>query len=247
MMRRAVVLSLLAVAAAHADVLSDAKAAEARCDPAAALKLYLQLSAAQPESAWVLQKVAQQYSDLVESQPNEDAKRSYAQEAVAYARRAEKLAPDNAVDVLSVAVAEGKLALYSDMKTKVGFGRQIHDETLRAIALDPKYAWAHDILGQWETSVAGVTHMERFFLNTLFGGFPNASYAGAISELKLATELEPEELTHWIELGFAYKAAGKPAEARAAFQHGLAMPATKVEHPIEQQRARTALAALTSH
>jgi tetratricopeptide (TPR) repeat protein len=205
-----------AVAADLPALLAEASAAEARLDSVRALELFLQADAARPGDADILQKIAKQYSDLVPDQPTKEAKRDYATRALAYARRSHDLAPNNAVHVLALAICHGHLAVVGDARTKVEMSRLIKEDAERALRLDPGYAWAHHILGRWHYEVAGLNGVARFFANLLYGGIPPASYAEGITHLRRATELDPAELNHWLDLGFAYAAAGRTAEARAS-------------------------------
>jgi tetratricopeptide (TPR) repeat protein len=242
-------LGLLGLAAplraAEADQLvREALAAETRLDSRAALRLYEQAGAARPNDAFILQKIARQYSDLVTEQPDTAAKKRYAQTALDYARRAVDLKPGDPVNVLSLAVCHGKLAVYSDTKTKIRYSRLVKEDAERALALDPNYAWAHHLLGRWHYEVADLGATSKFFVRLLYGGLPPASLAEGIRHLRRATELEPDELNHWLELGFAHAAAGEFDAARAEWARGLAMPSRGKHDEPAKQRARAALAAL---
>jgi Flp pilus assembly protein TadD len=230
-------------AADASKLLREAAAAEASLDVRRALELYQQADAAQPQDAFILQKIARQYSDLVVDQATNEARRDYANRALGYAERAVALAPNNAECVLSLGVCYGKLAVYSDTREKVRYSRLIKESAERALALDPNYAWAHHLLGRWHYEVADLGAAARFFVKLIYGGLPPADRAEAVRSLRRATELEPTELNHWLELGFAYAAAGQPAEARRAWEKGLAMP-VRAKHDASQQRAREALAKL---
>lgn len=231
--------------AADADALvREALAAEARLDSRAALQLYEQADAARPDDAFILQKIARQYSDLVVEQPDIEAKRRYARTALGYAQRAVALQPDEAVNVLSLAVCHGKLAVYSDPKTKIRYSRLVKEEAERALALDPHYAWAHHLLGRWHYEVADLGTTAKLFVRLLYGGLPPASFDEGLRHLRRATELEPDELNHWLELGFAHAAAGQPDAARSAWTRGLAMPSRGKHDEPAKQRARAALAPL---
>lgn len=232
------------VAAEPAPLVQAALAAETRLDSAGALRLFLQADAARPHDAFILQKIARQYSDLVVDQPDAEAKKRYAQTALDYAQRAVALKPDDAVNVLSLAVCHGKLAVYSDTPTKIRYSRLVKEEAERALALDPHYAWAHHLLGRWHCEVAALGATSKFFVRLFYGGLPPASFDEGIRQLQRATELEPGELNHWLELGFAYAAAGRPAAARTQWVHGLAMPARGKHDEPAKQRAREAMARL---
>jgi predicted Zn-dependent protease len=224
------------------DLVRDGLAAEARLDSARALALFRQADAAKPNDAFILQKIAKQYSDLVPDQATDAAKREFATHGLEYAQRSFALEPTNAVYALSLAICHGHLALVSDIRTKVEYSRVIKDETERALQLDPNYAWAHHMLGRWNYELASLGRTARFFARIFYGGIPPASVDEGINQLRRATELEPDELNHWIDLGFAYAAAGRKPEARENWAHGLAMPNRGKHDPAAKKRAREALA-----
>lgn len=227
-----------------ADLLDEARRAERARDPGRALLLYLDAERERPQDAFVLQKIAQQYSDLVVAQPTNEAKKRFAQNALGYAQRAVDLDPQNPVNVLSLAICHGKIAVYSDNRAKVKYSRLVKAEAERALALAPDYAWAHHVLGRWHHEVAALSGSERFFVRLFYGGLPDASGAEAIAHLQRAVELEADELNHHLELGFAYAAAGRMQEARASWTHGLAMPERSVHDAPAKKRAEEALARL---
>jgi hypothetical protein len=84
------------------------RAAEARMDYPAALRLFHEADAARPNDAFILQKISRQYSDLVDDQAGVEEKKRYAQTALEYARRAAALKPAAPVNVLSVVIRHGK-------------------------------------------------------------------------------------------------------------------------------------------
>lgn len=227
-----------------ASVLARAVEAEGRFDAAGALELYLEANRLQPDNAATLQKIAQQLSDLSLDVATDEERKAQAEQALAYAKRAAALAPDNAVNVLSLAVCYGKLAVYSDTRGKITYSRLVKQEAERAVALDPGYDWAHHVLGRWHYEVAGLGGATRFFVKVIYGGLPEASQAEAIRHLERAVELAPQRVPHRLELGFAYLAAGRKAEARASFERGLALPSSELYDEAAKKRARAALAKL---
>ncbi len=244
-LRLLALFSLIALAAnAEVDaLLRDAQAAEARLDSARALELFLQADAAKPNDAFILQKIARQYSDLTTEQPTVDEKKRYAQTALDYALRAVAREPQNPVNVLSLAVCHGKLAVYSDTRTKVRYSRLVKEEAERALTLDPNYAWAHHILGRWHHEVSALGPAARWAVRLFYGGLPDASPEAAVRHLERAVALEPDELNHHLELGFAYAAAKRPREAESAWRRGLAMPDRGRHDAVAKQRVRAAFPA----
>ncbi len=218
-----------------------ALAAEARLDSQRALDLFLALERLQPNDAGVLQKIARQYSDRLVDLNSDAERRESAAQALAYAQRAVALAPRDAVNVLSVAISYGKLALFSDTSTKVKYSRLVREEAERALRLDPNYSWAHHVLGRWHYEVADLGGASRLFVKVFHGGLPEASVAESSRHLRRAVELEPGELAHHLELGFAYLAAADRVQAEAAFAQGLALPSRAKHDEAAKTRARAAL------
>ena len=209
-----------------------------------ALQLLQQADKLRPDDVLILQKIARQYSDLVLEQPSLEEKKRYAQTALEYSQRAFALNPKDPVSILSLAVCHGKLALYGDTRTKAQYSRLVQEEAAQALALDPNYAWAHHVLGRWHYEMATLDASSRFFLKLFYRALPAASVSESIQHLQRATELEPGELNHWLELGFAYLAAGKPQKARTQWVNGLQLPSRGAQDESAKQRARDALAKL---
>lgn len=222
-------------------LLRAAAEAEARQDSQAALPLLQQADAARPGDAFIIQKIARQYSDLALAQPTVEEKRRFAQTALELSQRAVALNPRSEVNVLSLSVCYGKLSLFSDTKSKVKYSRLIRDEAERALALNPDYAWAHHVMGRWHCEVATLGFAARVFVKLFYGGLPEASVDEGIRRLQRATELEPTELNHFLELGFAYTLGKRPAEAEKAWRQGLAMPSRGPHDEYSRKRARAAM------
>lgn len=237
-------LALVATSAqaASADAhIRDGLAAEQRLDTSRALEAFLAADKAKPDDAFILQKIARHTSDSVLDTPDPDEKKRRAQRALDYAQRAVALAPGNAENVLSLAVCHGTLAIYSDTRTKIRYSRLVKEEAERALVLNPDYDWAHHVLGRWHHEVASLGPATRFFVRLIYGGLPDASAQKAVEHLECAVALAPQTAPHHLELGFAYLAAGRPADARAAFARGLELPSTGKHDEAAKFRARAAL------
>ncbi len=250
MLRLVLILAALAAspvfAASAEDLVKAGLAAEARLETGAALRHFLEADKLKPNDPFILQKIARQYSDSVVDTRDDEEKKRLAQTALDYSLRAVRLEPTNPENVLSVAVSHGKLAVYSDTRTKIEYSRLIKEEAERALALDPNYDWAHHVLGRWHYEVASLGPTTRFFVRLVYGGLPPASNDAAISHLEKAVSLSPQTLAHHLELGFAYLEAGREADARAAFDRGLALPSTEKHDEDAKARARRALARLAA-
>lgn len=233
-------------AAAIEEILAAARAAEADFRPDLALTHYLAAAELRPEDPLILQKVAQQFSDATHLLTDRAAMKRYAEQALAYSERAVALDPTNPVNVLSVAISYGKLALFSDTRAKLAHSRRLKEETERALALDPDYAWAHHVLGRWHYEVATLGGGTKFFVKLIYGGLPPASLEKAVEHLQRAVALDPDNLIHHLELGFAHWAAGDRDRARVHFISGLAMRETTINDAAAKTRAARALAETAS-
>lgn len=224
------------------ELVHAALTAEARFDSKTALALFLRANAERPNDPVILQKISRQYSDLTIDTPDVAEKKKLCTKALEFAQRAVALAPKNPVNVLSLAICYGKLALYSSTRTKIEDSRLVKQYAEAALALDPNYAYAHHVLGRWHYEVASLGATKRLLVNVVYGGLPAASTAEAVRQLRQAVALEPNLPAHRVELGFALLANGEREEARRAFQQALALPTQEKYDDEARARARAALA-----
>lgn len=217
--------------------------AESRMDPKAALELFERANALRPNDPFILQRISRQFSDSTVLTASPDEKRRLAEKALAYSQIAYEQAPKDPVNVLSLAICYGKLGLYGGAEEKVKNARMIKKYAEEALALDPNYDWAHHVLGRWHHEVAELGGTKRFLVKLFYGGLPTASFAESVKHLQRAVELAPDTVGHRIELGFAFRAAGRLDEARAELERGLELPAREIHDEPAKRRAREALAA----
>jgi tetratricopeptide (TPR) repeat protein len=242
-------VALCSLTAAHSwaradDAFQAGLEAEARGDSQAALQCFLTADRAKPNNPKIQQRLARQYSDLVDVQSDLAHQKHYAQCALEYSQRADKLEPQNAEHVLSLAICYGKLARLPDCgtRTKIEYSRMVKQEAEEAAILDPHYAWAHYLLGRWNYEVAKLGQPAKLMAHLLYGGLGEASNQTAIQELNRATELQPKEPAMWVDLGFAYEEAGQMQNARRAWKKGIESPGTALMQVEAKERARAALA-----
>jgi tetratricopeptide (TPR) repeat protein len=230
-----------ALAADVAQLLAEARAAEAKLDSRRALELYLAADQAKPNDPAILQKIARQYSDSTLDTADLVEQKKLCDLALSYAKRAHALAPKNAVNVLSLAICYAKIGFYADNKTKIANSRLVKDYAVAALALDPDYSYAHHVLGQWHHEVASISGTTRFFVRLIYGGLPAASTAEGVQHLRRAVALDPQNPSHHAELGFALRSDGQTGAAQQNFTRALELP-PRDKHDLESQaRARAAL------
>jgi tetratricopeptide (TPR) repeat protein len=247
-----VALHLLGCALAKADAVDETRAwidagleAERRLDPMAALEHFRRAEAARPDDAFIQQKIAKQLSDAAFLESDNTVRRRLALEALGHVRRAIELAPDSAVNRLSLSVLYGKLAGMSDVRTKIDYAQRIRLHAEEALALDPTYAWAHHVLGRWHLEMAAIGGAKRALASLLFADIPRGSLEEGVRLLERAVELEPAALAHRIELGFAYAKTGRKNAALEQWRLALGMPSVEIYDEPAKRRARDAIGHLT--
>ncbi len=218
--------------------------AESRFEPKQALLRFQAADELRPNDPFILQRISRQYSDTTTITTDPEEKRRLAESALVYARRAYELEPRNPVNVLSLAICYGKLGLYGGVEAKVQNARLIKKYAEEALALNPDYDWAHHVLGRWHYEVAELGGTKRLVVRMFFGGLPPATVQDAIRHLERAVEIAPAAVGHRVELGFAYRAAGRLAEARAEFSRCLSLPDQEIHDAPAKRRAQEALARL---
>jgi tetratricopeptide (TPR) repeat protein len=219
-------------------------AAAARFDPEGALRFYLKASLERPKDPTVLLKIAKEYSDSTVTMTDTAESARRIEKALRYSQRAAELDPGSAVAVLSQAVCYGKLADFCDGRRKFEYARLVKEYADRALAMDPNYAYAHDVLGQWECEVATLGTAKRLLASLIFGDLPPASTEESVRQLEWAVRLEPDIATHRLALGFAYLANGQTAKARRSFEYVISMPTKEIYDADCREQAQRAIARL---
>ena len=132
-----------AAAPTAASLIAEGDQLDAQLKTEAALKVYLQAEKLEPASATTLIKIAKQYGESMTAIPKEADKLKAAENALAYAQRALKLAPRLSDANLAVAICYGRLLKLVSVKTKVEDSRLIREYAQKALQLDPAsdYAW----------------------------------------------------------------------------------------------------------
>ena len=141
-------------------------------------------------------------TDLAEPLGARSRKDSLLLQAERYARRAVRLAPENARTQFTLGLVLGNRALTRGLKDRVRNAVEIHQLARQAIAADSSLDGAHHLLGRWNYEVMRLSGFERFVARHLLGGgtLSQASWEEAQRELERAVELDPTRLYHRLDL-----------------------------------------------
>ncbi|MEX1110565.1 MAG: tetratricopeptide repeat protein [Chthoniobacterales bacterium] len=234
------------IAGAHAagDWIEQGDSLDRGFKSAEALAAYQKALAADPDKADLLRKISKQYVEMVLDAPSKKEKLRLAQLGYDTALQAKKLAPNDPEVRVTVAVAAGRLAFYSESRRRLELSSVVRSESAEAVRLDPRFALGWHVLGRWNYEIANLNPLLRVVAEAVYGKMPPASNDEAIRALSRAVQLEPGNALFHAELGRAYLAAGRKDEAKRELQKSLTLPRRSRDDAGAQDRAKQALRGL---
>lgn len=131
------------------------------------------------------------------------------------ARRAVRLAPDDAQTLFVLGLVLGNTALTRGVRDRVKLAEEIRSLALRAIAADSLHDGAHHLMGRWNYEVMRLSGLERFVARNLLGAgtFGEASWEEARREMARAVALDPVRIYHHLDFARVLLARKDPAAA----------------------------------
>lgn len=186
----------------------------------------------------LLLALARALQNLAEETPGTEGDQARFAEAVSLARRGVAIAPDDALAHATLAAALGRYALFQGGRRKVEIGREVREEALRAIQLDPGLFSGWAIIGIWNREVATLNPLLRVFARTFYGGLPPASLSQSEAALRRATRLAPDHILPHLELARTYLALHREREAAAELDRAIALPPREQLDRVLQDQAR---------
>jgi tetratricopeptide (TPR) repeat protein len=244
-----VALLLLAAAALYGDEPADVLIAKGdafyiKLQAAEALKFYLPAEKLEPNNVHLLVRISREYRHLMSDAGKPDQKFSLGSTALAYAKRAATLDPNDPDAQLAVAISYGKLQPLEGSRQRFEASRIIKNAAEKVIQLDPTNDLGWHVLGRWHMAIADVSAFERGLALMAYGKLPESTYDQAARCFEKAIELNPNRLMHYIELGRAYAHMGRTDDARSCIAKGLAMRETEKDDPETKRQGQELLAQL---
>jgi tetratricopeptide (TPR) repeat protein len=209
-----------------------------------ALAAYQKAAAQRPDDADLQRKIAKQYVEMVLDATSRSEKLRLATAGYETALKAKKLAPRDPETRVTVAIAAGRLAFYSDPRKRLQLSSVVRSEAAESIKLDPRFALGWHVLGRWHYEIANLNPVLRVVAEAVYGKMPPASNEDAIRHLQKAVDLQPDNALFRAELGRAYLAAGRKAEAGRELQKAISLPRRSRDDAAAQDRAQQALRGL---
>jgi tetratricopeptide (TPR) repeat protein len=241
-----VFIACAVVASAHAagDWIEQGDSLDREFKSSQALAAYQKALAGDPDNADLLRKISKQYVEMVLDAPSKQEKLRLAQLGYDTALRAKKLAPNDPEVRVTVAIAAGRLAFYSEPRRRLELSGVVKSESAESVRLDPRFALGWHVLGRWNYEIANLNAVLRIAAEAVYGKMPSATNEEAIRCMAKAVELEPGNALFHAELGRAYLAAGRKEDAKRELQKSLTLPRRSRDAAGAQDRAKQALRGL---
>jgi tetratricopeptide (TPR) repeat protein len=198
------------------------------------------------EAYW---KASRELVDLGEYEPDKDKQKDYYADAEKLAKHAVELKPTDPEAHFSVARAVGRVALSLGKKERVRYAKEVRTEALETLRLDSAHAGANHVMGRWNAEIMRLSGFSRFMAKNFLGGdvFGTASWAEAVRYMERAVALDPNRITHHLDLAEVYRDRKKPGDvekAREQFQMVIDGAITDYNDAHYKQEAQEELAKL---
>ena len=207
----------------------------------AALQHYEAAVAADSSNVDGLWKASNAAVDLGEF--NDAERERYYARGEQLARLAVKAGPNSANAHFALAKALGRVALSKGKRDKVKYAGVVHDEVQAALRLDSLNAGALHVLGMWNAEIMRLSGFERWAARNLLGGkvLGEANWDNAQRYLERAVAIEPNRVTHRLDLAGVYADRDQTAKAREQYEEIAKLPLVEYNDPRYKQIAEERL------
>ena len=209
-------------------------------------KAAIAADSAAEEAYW---KASRTLVDLGEYEPDKDKQKDYYAEAKDLATKAVAMKPTDPEAYFSVARAVGRVALSVGKKERVRYAKDVRTAALECLRLDSLHAGANHVMGRWNAEIMRLSGFSRFMAKNFLGGdvFGTASWAEAVRYMERAVQLDPNRITHHLDLAEVYRDRNKPGDkekAKEQFQAVIDGPITDFNDAHYKKEAQDELAKL---
>jgi tetratricopeptide (TPR) repeat protein len=175
------------------------------------------------EALW---KASRSAVDLGTAERNDEKREAEFKSAETYARRAVAVNPGDAEGHFNLARALGKNALTQSPRSRIKYAKDVRNEALECLKINPKHAGCLHVMGMWNAEVMRLNGFTRMLAKNFLGGgiFDSASWAEARRYMEESVANEPNRIIHHVDLGGVYRDMGEKEKARAEFQTAMKLP-----------------------
>jgi FimV-like protein len=223
-----ILFSNLLFAQSAEQIITDGDSLVKVFDHKKALEKYLQADKIKPNNWNVYWRISKAYVDIADEMPNnngeqEDAQLEKYQTAYDYADKAVRLAPNQSINYLRRAIANGKIALFKGVFSVAGVVNKVRDDCEKAIKFGNGgnyfQSLAHYVLARTHAKVSEKWAPARSVL-----GLGWADIDTAIVEYNRAIKLRPNFRMFYLDLAKAYIREDEYPQARETLQSVINSP-----------------------
>jgi tetratricopeptide (TPR) repeat protein len=198
----------------------------AAMNASAALQHYQAAMADDPKNYEALWKASRSAVDLGSFEADGERRGLYYRNSEAYARRAVEANPSDAEGHFNLARALGKNALSQGPKARIKYAKEVRNQALECLKINPRHAGCLHVMGMWNAEVMRLSGFTRMMARNFLGGqiFGTASWAEARRYMEESVANEPDRIIHHVDLAGVYKDVGEKAKARAEYEAAMKLP-----------------------
>ena len=215
----------------------------AAMNSAAALRHYEAAAQLEPKNYEALWKASRDAIDAGEFNRDASQRTQLYKTSELYARRAVEANPQDAEGHFALARALGRTALTLGKKDRVKYAGDVRAHALEALKLDPKHPGALHVMGMWNAEVMRLSGVARWAAKNFLGGqvFESASWKEAVRYMEQSVAVDPDRITHRLDLGKIYLDTDDRAKARAMFEQIGRMPVNEAGDAQRKSEAQCLL------
>jgi len=229
-----------------ADEIVSGDRERAALNVASALKHFEAALTLQRDNYDALVKAAQAAVELGEFNANAAQRTALYASAEQYARRALAANPSSAEAHFELAQALGRNALAQSARDRIKFAREVREQALEALKLDPQHSGALHVIGMWNAEVMRLNGFTRMLAKNFLGGkvFGEASWDDAQRNLERAVAVDPDRIVHRLDLAGVYADRRDRQRAIEQYEWIARAPVSDFNDPHYKEDAARLLKAL---
>ena len=181
------------------------------------------------------------------TKPTRQTRDSLLVRAQVLARRAVRLAPNDAETLFALGLVLGNTAVTRGSRDKLRMAVEIRNTALLATAADSLHDGAHHLLGRWHFEIMKLSGLERFIAKNILGGgvLGLASWGEARRELELAVRLDSTRIYHRLDFARVLAARKEKTLALAQLRRIAELPDRVAADSMHRRKAMELLAEMT--
>jgi len=157
----------------------------------------------QPENVNYLAMLSKQYTDMSFAPgTSRETARMYNEKALEVAEKIVALKPKDPAGHVARGVCKGRLAYFSDNRTKIELAKEAEESVRTALELNGDSDLGHHLMGRFQYEMAGLNLFCRAFVRVVYGTtLSPGSYQHALEAFEKAHSLRPDRVIHKVLLG----------------------------------------------